>query len=102
LSTAAAADQKTEEILLMTAAASDIISTEWALAHRDVVELNPLMQSPISRIAVKAGVTTGLILLARKFDRDGRHGAAKCIRWPAIGLWMGATGWNISVSISMK
>ena len=88
------ADRTLEEALVVVAAGADLASTEIAIA-RGAEETNPLGQERWQRIALKSGVTVGILALARKLGDD----RGKWIRLTTMGVWFGATGWNISVTL---
>lgn len=103
-------DRKTEEIALVAASAADIITTEVWLAH-DPYEKNGVMHfpteggivlsridSPVGRIAVKAGGTAGILFFARFWEKKGHDRVASFIRLSGISVWSGAAGWNLSLS----
>ena len=98
-SVSSADPRKAEEIALVATGAADIISTELALRDGGFEELNPLVQSAASRIAIKSGATAGMILLARHLEKHGNPGAARILRWSGIVAWATATGWNVSLMV---
>lgn len=102
LASMASGDQRSEELLMVGSALADIISTEIALAQHGIDEANPLLRHQGARIATKAAVTAGLIIAARKLEANGRRDIAKWLRWPAIVVWAGASGWNVAVTVAVK
>ena len=91
------ADQKLEEVALISAAAADLVSTELALEHGS--EANPLMENRAVRISAKAASTTLILLLARKLQ-DNHPKLAGTLRFTGIAFSAGAAGWNLSLTLS--
>jgi len=63
------------------AAALDLASTEWALAHPGNREANPLGQTASQRIALKAALGVALpTLVDLQLQRSGHRGWARALR----------------------
>lgn len=93
------ADQKLEEAVLISSAAFDLISGEVGIQTQGY-ESNPLMgSSPVQRIAVKAGSTALILLLARKLQPNHPK-LASVLRFSGITLWTTAGAWNVSLTLS--
>ena len=85
---ACAAD--TLDVMVVTSAAADLGTTEWALrGSPSLHEVNPLMQTPGGRVGVKALATVGVIGGARYLEHRGHPKAAKLLRIAAIVAWSG-------------
>lgn len=80
---------------VLGAAAADLVTTRWAFATvpgaRDV---NPMIQGPASALAVKAGMTAGVLLLDREFQKRGHRRASKVLKIAAIVTWGSCAVWN--------
>ena len=72
---------------------ADLASTHAAL-QSGAVERNPLMRLPISgQVALKAGVTTGVALWARRHQKAGA-----IVVWGLNGLYAGVVAHNLRVA----
>ena len=99
LGTPVSADQKLEEVVLISAAAADLISTELALSRGGAQEANPLLENRAVRISAKAASTALILLLARKLQ-ENHPKLASTLRWTGVAFSAGATGWNVSMTFS--
>lgn len=80
----------TLDAFVVTSAAADLATTEWALAMPGTRESNPMMQERPARFALKA-VGTALVLGgSRHLERRGHRGWSKGLRIAVIALWGGA------------
>ena len=82
--------------VLSLAAAADLASTRYGLAHcPECREGNPIMSEPAVAIAVKAAAVAGTAYACDRLRKDGHRRAAKVLRWTVAGLWLGVAGWNV-------
>ncbi len=78
------------DVMVVTSAAADLATTEWALrGGPSLREVNPLMQTQGARVGVKAMAMVGVIGGARYFERRGHPKAAKLLKWAAVVAWSG-------------
>lgn len=98
-SRAAAADKWL--VALHAAGAADLVSTEiWLHQGPHAGELNPLAQHLGTRIALKAGYNTLAWWCAKKLEDDGHGRLADVVRYTALSVQLGATGWNVHLTVS--
>jgi hypothetical protein len=91
-----ACSARSQEIAVVGAATADLVLTETALANGGT-EANPLMENRAARIAGKAAATTLVVLLARQLE-DEHPKLASVMRLSTVGVWAGASVWNMTVS----
>lgn len=95
----ALADRKLEEILLVSSAAADLISTEYSIS-KGATELNPFAgDTTAQRIAVKSAGTVAIVLLSRLMERQGHPKVASVFRFSAAAVNFTAAGWNVSMTV---
>lgn len=94
-----AQDRGTQETLILIAAVADIASTEYALNHVGIKEGNPLLGNRAVRIVGKAAATGVILWATRSLESDGHPKAAKVLRLMTAGVWFGAAGWNVSLTV---
>ena len=85
----AAAPADTLDGLVITSAAADLATTEWALRQPGLREGNPFMREPAIRYAGKALGTTAVLGGSRYLERHGHRGWSRAIRIGAAVLWGG-------------
>ena len=91
---AGAADGLTFGVL--GAAAADLGTTQWALATvPGAHDANPLVRGSGSAVAVKAGMTAGVLLLDRHLQRTGHRRAGKVLKIAVIVAWGSCAAWNV-------
>ena len=87
---AAGACPDTLDALVITSAAADLATTEWALSQPGLYERNPLLKGPPERAAVRAGAVLVVLGTTRQLARHGHPRAAKVLKVAVIVLWSGA------------
>ncbi len=91
------------DVMLVTAAAADLYTTDRALrVSPSLHEANPLMQTPGARVGVKTLATVGVIGGARYLERRGHSRAAKILKVAAIVAWSGAAVNNVLQTRGLK
>lgn len=58
-------------------------------------DLNPMVRGHGSAVAVKAGMTMGVLLLDREFRRRGHDRGAKVLKVATIIVWGSCAAWNM-------
>jgi len=99
-----AGERKVEELLMVGAAAADIVATELWIRHETPygtpAEGNFVMgDTTAKRILVKGATLAAGIFLARELEARGRPTAAKVVRWVHVGTGLGSAGWNVGLMV---
>jgi hypothetical protein len=79
----------TLDALVITSAAADLGTTEWALGRSGLHELNPLMQDPPRRAITKTLGTIAVIGGGRYLDRHGHRNWSRGLRIAVVVAWSG-------------
>jgi len=86
----AAAPADTLDALVVTSAAADLATTEWALSKPGLHEANPLLQGPAQRALFKTAGTVAILGMSRYLERRGHRNWSRAVRIIAIVGWSGA------------
>ena len=76
--------------LVITSAAVDLATTEWALGQPGMHEANPLLQGPPERALVKTAATVAVVAGGRYLERHGHRNWSRGVRIGIVVLWSGA------------
>jgi hypothetical protein len=79
----------TLDALVITSAAADLGTTEWALGRPGLHELNPLMQDPPRRAMVKTLGTIAVVGGGRYLDQHGHRNWSRGLRIAVVIAWSG-------------
>ena len=91
---AADACPDTLDVMVITSAAADLGTTEWALGRPGLREANPLLQGPPERALAKAAGTILIVGAGRVLERHGHRGWSRAIRIAAVMVWGGCAANN--------
>jgi hypothetical protein len=75
--------------MVITSAAADIGTTEWALQRPGLREANPLLQAPAQRAAGKTLGTAAILYGTDYLEKRGHKRWSKWIRIGTVVFWSG-------------
>jgi hypothetical protein len=79
----------TLDALVITSAAADLGTTEWALGRPRLHEINPLMGDPPRRAITKTLGTIAVVGGGRYLDRHGHGNWSRGLRIAVVVVWSG-------------
>jgi hypothetical protein len=80
----------TLDALVVTSAAADLGTTEWALSRPGLVEGNPFLQQPAVRVGAKTLGTVAFLAASHHLERKGHRGWSRGLRIALVVVWSGA------------